>query len=230
MIGSGGSFRKSQGSTSMKYTFNTKKTVITKTSKPGDDINIDRSRFVHIKVVSQHQYTVGRVDLEDLYLRLALTQTDQCLIAPHHRGDFKQHDYPPQMVNIHDPVFDKARAVMDPLLKQATGVWRNMVNITRKLGRNVSFVGNEDGSIQVLGTKRGPYEHVGLSGMALGMLGNAARKSLYVSIKRGRRKLMIASDLERKTQGYTEIDRTKTVGDWAIIGSNNGSVSTWGDE
>jgi hypothetical protein len=182
----GGGVRKSQGST--QYTFNTKKNVITKTSKPGDETAIDRSRFVHIKVVSQHQYTVGRVDLEDLYLRLALTQTDQCLIAPHHSGDFNQRDYPPQMVNIQDPVFDKARAVMDPLLKQAIGVWKNMVNITRKLGRNVSFVGNEDGSIQVLRMKRGPYEHVGLSEIAVGMLSDAARESFPSMVDVGREK------------------------------------------
>jgi hypothetical protein len=57
-----------------------------------------------------------------------------------------------------------------------------MVNITRKLERNVSFVGNEDGSIQVLGMKKGPYEHVDLSRMAMGMLSAAARKSLYLPL------------------------------------------------
>lgn len=52
-----------------------------------------------------------------------------------------------------------------------------MVNITRKLGRNVSFVGNEDGSFQVLRMKKGPYEHVRLSEMALKMLSGAMRES-----------------------------------------------------
>jgi len=52
-----------------------------------------------------------------------------------------------------------------------------MVNITRKLGRNVSFVGNEDGSIQVLRMKKGSYEHVGLSKMALKMLSDTACES-----------------------------------------------------
>jgi hypothetical protein len=41
---------------------------------------------------------------------------------------------------------------------------------------------------------------------------------------------MKASELDKRTQGYTEYDRTKKVGDWAIINANNGSVSTWGDE
>jgi hypothetical protein len=39
---------------------------------------------------------------------------------------------------------------------------------------------------------------------------------------------MIASELEKRTQGYTEYDRTMKVGDWA--NANDGSVSTWGDE
>jgi len=221
-----------------QYTFNTKINGITKNISRvyhgNDDHNdvttlVDRDRFMAIKVHNSNPKS-GPFDLDDLYVRLLLTQSENCLIAPHFKGDFKAHDHPPKVVSVHDPIFDKARAETNPLLKQAIGVWRNMVNITRELGRNVSFVGNEDGSIQVLGMERGPYEHVGLSGMALEMLGNAARKSLYVSIKRGRRKLMIASDLERKTQGYTEIDRTKKVGDWGIINNNNGSVSTWGDE
>jgi hypothetical protein len=41
---------------------------------------------------------------------------------------------------------------------------------------------------------------------------------------------MKASELDKRTQGYTEYDRTKKVEDWAIINSNNGSVSTWGGE
>lgn len=41
---------------------------------------------------------------------------------------------------------------------------------------------------------------------------------------------MIASELDKRTQGYTEYDRTKNVGDWAIINSNDRSVCTWGNE
>lgn len=100
------------------------------------------------------------------------------MIAPHFKGDFKTHDHPPRIVSIHDSIFDEARAEVGPLFKQAIGAWRNMVNITRKLGRNVSFVGNEDGSIEVLRMKRGPYGHVGLSEMALKMLSDADCMSL----------------------------------------------------
>jgi hypothetical protein len=166
------------GSTS--YTFDTKKSTITETttSTAAKDIIIDRSKFIAIKVISKHFYSTTILDLEDLYLRLVLTQTDRCLIAPHHRSDFNQYGNPPRFVLRSDPLFDDARASVEPLLRQAIGVWRNMVNITRKLGRNVSFVGNEDGSIQVLGMKKGPYEHVNLSKMALGILDDAAREFL----------------------------------------------------
>lgn len=41
---------------------------------------------------------------------------------------------------------------------------------------------------------------------------------------------MIASELDKRTQGYAEYDRTMKVGDWGIGNSNNGSVHTWGNE
>jgi hypothetical protein len=41
---------------------------------------------------------------------------------------------------------------------------------------------------------------------------------------------MVASELDKRTPGYTEYDRTMKVGDWAIINSNKESVCTWGDE
>jgi hypothetical protein len=167
-----------EGYGSTSYTFDTKKSTITETTTAGKDISIDRSKFIAIKVISQHFYSTTILDLQDLYLRLVLTQTDRCLIAPHHRSDFDQYDNPPRFVMRSDPLFDDAKASVEPLLKQAIGVWKNMVTITRRLGRNVSFVGNEDGSIQVLGMKKGPYEHVNLSKMALGMLDDASRESL----------------------------------------------------
>jgi hypothetical protein len=65
---------------------------------------------------------------------------------------------------------------MDPLIKQAMGMWRSMILITRKYGKNVSFVGNEDGSVGVFPMRRGPYEHVGLSEKVFSMLGKAKRE------------------------------------------------------
>jgi hypothetical protein len=165
------------GSTS--YTFDTKKSTIIEKTTAGREIDIDRSKFIAIKVISQHFYSTTILDLEDLYLRLVLTQTDRCLIAPHHKSDFNQYGNPPRFVTTSDPLFDDARSSVEPLLKQAIGVWRNMVNITKKLGRNVSFVGNEDGSIQVLGMKKGPYEHVKLSKIALKVLDDATRETLH---------------------------------------------------
>ena len=41
---------------------------------------------------------------------------------------------------------------------------------------------------------------------------------------------MIASELDKRIHEYTEFDRSLRIGDWAIINSNNGSVSTWGNE
>ena len=174
-----------EGYGSTSYTFDTKKSTITETTTAGKDISIDRSKFIAIKVISQHFYSSTILDLEDPYLRLLLTQTDRCLIAPHHKSDFNQYDDPPRFVLRSNPLFDDARASVEPLLKQAIGVWRNMVNITRKMGRNVSFVGNEDGSIQVLGMKKGPYEHVNLSKMALRMLDDASRESLLPIVDTG---------------------------------------------
>ena len=171
------------GSTS--YTLDTKKDVITQTTTAGKDISIDRSKFIAIKVISQHLNSTTILDLEDLYLRLVLTQTERCLIAPHHKSDFNQYDHPPRFVTTSDPLFDDARLSVEPLLKQAIGIWRNMVNITRKSGRNVSFVGNEDGSIQVLGMNKGPYEHVNLSKLALEMLDDASRESFLPMVDKG---------------------------------------------
>jgi hypothetical protein len=171
---------------STNYTFDTKRSTVIETTTAGRDINIDRSKFIAIKVISQHFYSTAVFDLEDLHLRPVLTQTDRCLIAPHHRSDFNQCDNPPRFVTTSDPLFYDARLNVESLLQQAIGIWRNMVNITRKLGRNVSFVGNEDGSIQVLGMKKGPYEHVGLSKLALGMLDGASRESLLTMVDKGR--------------------------------------------
>jgi hypothetical protein len=178
-----------------EYTFNTKTKEVSKTvlikSDSGTNTNlntntntnvktptypdVDRDQSMAIKVLNTNPKT-KTFDLDDLYVRLVLTQSEKCLIAPHYRGDFNYPDHPSQVVSIHDPLFDEVRDEVELLLKQAIGVWRSMVNITRKLGRNVSFVGNEDGSIQVLGMKKGPYEHVGLIEMALGMLAAAARE------------------------------------------------------
>jgi hypothetical protein len=41
--------------------------------------------------------------------------------------------------------------------------------------------------------------------------------SLSLSTAEEKKKLMAASELDKRTQGYTEYDRTMKVGDWAII-------------
>lgn len=166
--------------TQHRYVYDTKTKSNSKTKAMiGPCPVIDRSKFVAIKVISQHYYSTTVLDLEDLYLRLLLTQTEHCLIAPHHKDDFNQHDRPPRIVSITDPIFDDAKISIEPLLKQAIGLWRGMVMLTRKLGRNVSFVGNENGSMAVIGAKPGQYEHAELSEEALGMLENGARTSRY---------------------------------------------------
>lgn len=165
-----------------QYTLNTKNKIVTKTklvsSTGHPTAEFDRSQFVFIKAISQHPYHPGirASDMQNLYLRLILTQTTQCLIAPHFRGDFGQPDYPPRMITIDDPILNETRAIMDPLIKQAMGIWRSMVLITRTYGTNVSFVGNEDGSMSVMSMKRGLYEHVGLSEKTLGKMGHAKRE------------------------------------------------------
>jgi hypothetical protein len=149
-----------------------------KTGGKGVDTNlpIDRSRFVYIKVYS----TEKGFDFEDIYVRLMFSQTTHCLLAPHTRGDFAQRDQPPMMVSINDPIFDEARSKLEPLVAQAIGLWRSMVIITRHHGKNISFVGEENGSISVLGPAREQWrkcEQVGLSEEVLSMLGGAARMS-----------------------------------------------------
>lgn len=115
-------------------------------------------------------------------------------------------------------------------MRQTIGIWKSMVNMTRKFGRNISFVGNEDGTFQVLPMKKGPYEHGNLSKMAIGMLNDAVRESLFLLTQQKGRVLIIASELDEYMLGYTEFDRTRTVKDWGIINADNGSVSTWGEE
>jgi len=158
-----------------QVTFDAKHDIINKTEiKLGPTgAVIDRSKFVHIKVYSRRPYKEADLDLEDLYIRLVLTQTQRCLIVPHHRDDFALPDCPPLLVSIDDPIFDEARASVGALLKQAVGLWRSMVMITKRHGKNVSFTGRDDGSMDVLGCVKGNYKHVDLSEMASEMLEEA---------------------------------------------------------
>ena len=153
--------------------------------------SIDRSQFIMIKVVAQHPDLpyIRPSDLDNLYLPLVLTQTDRCLIAPHYRGDFSQHEFKPRMISINDSILDDARSNMDTLIKKAMGIWRNMITLTRKYGKNISFVGNENGNMEVFPMKRGPYEYVGLDEETLGVLEGARCESRFRLISRGKNEL-----------------------------------------
>jgi hypothetical protein len=100
----------------VQYTLDTKNKIMTRTKTHNKTTSkqysgIDRSKLVFIKAISQHPFhpDIRPSDMDNLYLRLVLTQTTQCLIAPHYRGDFARPDHPPRMITIDDPIFDKAK-------------------------------------------------------------------------------------------------------------------------
>jgi hypothetical protein len=130
------------------------------------DIDHIRDKFTWIKVYSLRQDP----EIHELYLHLVLSQTYQCLIAPHFRGDFNQ---PAKIVSISDPLFDEARKTMTPILNQAVGLIKGMIGLSRRYGQ-ISFVGNDNGSIEVFGLDKGRYVEKGgdngLSGFALVIL------------------------------------------------------------
>jgi hypothetical protein len=130
------------------------------------DVDQKRDKFTWIKVYSLNQH----LDLHEVYLNLVLSQTNQCLIAPHFRGDFNQ---PARIVSISNPLFDEARKSMTPILNQAVGLIKGMIGLSRRFGQ-ISFVGNDNGSIDVFGLDKGRYVEKGgdngLSDFALGIL------------------------------------------------------------
>jgi hypothetical protein len=83
-------------------------------------------------------------------------------------------------VTIDDPIFDEAKVSLEPYLKQAIGMMRSMVRITRDHMSNISFVGRKDGSMVVVPmTDQGQDK---LSHEAEDMLDNAKRKLLLWSL------------------------------------------------
>jgi hypothetical protein len=61
-----------EGYGSTSYTFDTKKSTITETTTAGKEIDIDRSKFIAIKVISNistlQQYSISKISTFDLSL------------------------------------------------------------------------------------------------------------------------------------------------------------------
>jgi hypothetical protein len=224
----------SKRGTTTQFSFDTKHNIINKTEiklRPSEAV-IDRSKFVHIKVYSRRPDREAELDLEDLYIRLVLTQTHHCLIVPHHRDDFALYDYPPIMVSINDPIFDQARSAVIPVLRQAIAVWKSMIAISKRHGKNVSFVGKDDGTMRVMGMSKGRYEHVGLRGRALEMLDGANGERDLSSLGSIDADIIASNmSLDGFIKGYSEHDRTMDVGDWArSCHRGDPLVARWEDE
>jgi hypothetical protein len=153
----------------------------TKTSAKSSD-TVDRDRFLAIRTFSPNDKTNTPIFKSELYFNLVTSQTSNYLIAPHHKGDFNY--YQPEIIDTSHYSFDATRVTMDASIRRGVAVWKNMVNITRSLGRNVSFVGNDDGSLSVLEIKK--YQGARLSEMAKEMIRGAERESLFEVVGGGK--------------------------------------------
>ena len=137
---------------------------------------IDRDRFLAIRTFSPKSKAINKTEL---YFNLVTSQTGNYLIAPHQKGDFNA--YNSEFIDTSHHSFDIDRYKMDASIKRGVAVWKNMVNITRRLGKNVSFIGREDGSMSVLDIKS--FQGAGLSEVAKRMIRDAGRESLFEVMK-----------------------------------------------
>jgi hypothetical protein len=159
-----------------RHIFNTKDGTHTVKTSTTPVCPIDRDRFLAIRTFSPNFKAINKTEL---YFNLVTSQTANYLIAPHQKGDFNA--YKSAIIDTSDQTFDATKVTMDASFKRGVAVWKNMVNITRKLGRNVSFVGREDGSMSVLDIKSS--QGAGLSEVAKGMIRDAGRESLFEVMK-----------------------------------------------
>jgi hypothetical protein len=161
---------------SKRHVLNTKDGTHTIKSSTTPACPIDRDRILAIRTFSPNSKAI---DKTELYFYLVTSQTANYLLAPHQKGDFNAHQS--EIIDTSHHSFDTDRNKMDASIKRGVAVWRNMVNITRRLGRNVSFVGREDGSMSVLEIKS--CQGAELSEVARGMIIDSERESLFEVMK-----------------------------------------------